>query len=56
MSLDVEPKDPSEKHFYISIAKSIIRIFAGGLLCYGFLAHAGGLLIIAEILGILEEL
>ena len=54
--MDVEPKDPSRKHFYISLGKSVIRIFAGFFLCYGMLAHAGGLLIIAEVLGILEEM
>jgi hypothetical protein len=29
-----EPKDPSKKHFYISLVKSAIRIVAGGLLTY----------------------
>jgi hypothetical protein len=54
--MDIQPKDPSRWHFYISLAKSVIRMFAGGALCYGFFVHAGGLLIIAEMLGILEEL
>jgi hypothetical protein len=44
------------KHKYISFAKSGLRILAGIFLCYGFLAHAGGLLIIAEVLGIIEEM
>jgi hypothetical protein len=30
----VEPKDPSKKHFYISLVKSAVRIVAGGLLAY----------------------
>jgi len=71
-----EPKDPSKKHFYISLVKSAIRIVAGGLLAYagyefwaandytdiviaysGYLMmFSGGAFVIAEILGILEEL
>lgn len=52
----MEPVDPSKKHFYISIIKSIIRIVAGVYLFYGNFAIAGILLIIAEVLGVLEEL
>lgn len=51
-----EPKDPSSKHFWISMVKSIIRIGAGGFLIAGNLFIAGALLIFAEILGIAEEL
>jgi hypothetical protein len=51
-----EPKDPSSKHFWISMVKSIIRIGAGGFLITGNLFVAGALLIFAEILGIAEEL
>ena len=46
-------------HFRISITKSVIRILAGLTLMYAdqwYLNAAGGLLIGAEILGILEEL
>jgi hypothetical protein len=53
---NVEPKDPSKKHFYISLAKSVVRIAAGVLLIRGNLVGAGALLIAAELLGILEEL
>jgi hypothetical protein len=56
MNIDIQPKDTSRGHFYVSMAKSVLRIFAGGLLAYGFLVHAGGLLILAEILGIVEEM
>jgi len=49
-------KDPSTKHFWISMVKSIIRIGAGGFLITGNLFVAGALLIFAEILGIAEEL
>ena len=47
-----------EKHLYISLVKSVIRIGAGGVMIYagGFVAAAGGLLIAAECLGIVEEL
>ncbi len=44
------------KHKYISFAKSGIRIVAGVALGFGMLWHAGGLLILAEILGIVEEM
>ena len=43
------------KHKYISFVKSGLRIIAGAFLCYGLLWHAGSLLILAEILGIAEE-
>lgn len=52
-----EPKDPSKKHFYISLVKSAIRI-AGCVAAlatssWGWLATG---LLVAEILGIAEEL
>lgn len=49
-------KDPGLGHFYVSLVKSIIRIGAGGCLILGNLFFAGVLLIVAELLGILEEL
>jgi len=52
----VEPIDPSKKHFYISIIKSVVRIVAGVYLFYGNYAVAGSLFIAAEILGVIEEL
>jgi hypothetical protein len=54
--MDIQPKDTSRRHFYISIAKSFIRFGAGGFLIAGDLVTAGVLIILAEILGILEEL
>jgi len=51
-----EPVDPSKKHFYISIVKSLVRIWAGIMLINGSFVWAGILLIAAEGLGILEEL
>ena len=54
--MDIQPKDPSRGHFYVSIAKSFIRIFAGIALIDGSLVIAGVSFIIAELLGIVEEL
>jgi hypothetical protein len=54
--LEVQPKDPSRGHFYVSLAKSMIRIAAGFALINGLIVIAGGLLILAELLGVVEEL
>lgn len=54
--IEIQPKDTSKGHFYVSLAKSLIRITAGGALIAGFIVHAGVLLIVAEALGIVEEL
>ena len=43
-------------HFYISLIKSGFRIGAGFALIFGHLALSGALFILAEILGIVEEL
>lgn len=54
-----EPVDPSKKHFYLSIFKSVLRLGAAyGLWFTGdhILMVVGVLLGLAEILGILEEL
>jgi hypothetical protein len=56
MEIEVQPKDPSRGHFYVSLAKSVIRIVAGFCLIAGNLLMAGVCLIFAEILGIVEEL
>jgi hypothetical protein len=45
-----------ERHRVISFIKSGFRIFAGLALIYGSFITAGLLFIIAEILGIIEEL
>ena len=49
-------KDPGKFHFYVSLAKSVVRIAAGGFLIMGNFVMAGALLITAEVLGIVEEL
>lgn len=51
-----EPVDVSKKHFYISMVKSAVRIMAGVALIVGSFKTVGVLLIVAEVLGILEEL
>ena len=54
--IDIQPKDTSKGHFYVSIVKSFVRIFAGIALINGSLIVAGISLIVAELLGIVEEL
>lgn len=63
--MEIQPKDPSRGHFYVSLAKSFIRIVAGTCLLLvdvepvttiSFIKTAGALLIAAEVLGIFEEL
>lgn len=77
MDIDIQPKDPSKGHFYVSLAKSFLRIVAcvclilagaeagaGGALLVtsqmvlmgAWIKIAGGLLLLAECLGIAEEL
>jgi hypothetical protein len=54
--MNIQPKDPSKGHFYVSIVKSAVRIAAGGALIMGAFVVTGALIILAEILGIVEEL
>jgi hypothetical protein len=54
--MEIQPKDPSKGHFYVSLVKSGLRIIAGLALVQGLLLEAGAFLIAAEILGIVEEL
>ena len=54
--MEIQPKDTSRGHFYVSLAKSAIRIIEGGCLITGNLLMAGVCFIMAEILGIIEEL
>ena len=57
--MNIQPKDTSKGHFYVSLAKSSVRIAAGVALCLTLtplLWYAGALLILAEVLGIVEEL
>ena len=54
--MNVQPKDPSNKHFYVSLVKSVVRIVAGVCLISGNFVFAGIGFILAEVLGIVEEL
>lgn len=63
--LNVQPKDTSKGHFYVSLIKSFLRIIAGISLIVSavepfhsekYITLAGALFIAAEGLGILEEL
>jgi hypothetical protein len=56
LKMEVQPKDTSKGHFYVSLVKSGFRIGAGIALVRGQLVTAGALLIFAELLGILEEM
>ena len=56
MNIQIQPQDPSNRHFFVSLAKSAIRILAGVALIYGSFVVCGALFIVAEILGIVEEL
>lgn len=63
--MEVQPKDTSKGHFYVSLVKSFVRMAAGTAfilaafnpeLSLKFIGTGGLLLIIAESLGIVEEL
>jgi hypothetical protein len=63
--VEVQPKDTSKGHFYVSLVKSFVRMAAGTAfilaafnpeLSLKFIGTGGLLLIIAEGLGIVEEL
>jgi len=54
--MKIANKDPGKFHFYVSLVKSGVRIAAGIALITGSIVGAGLLLIVAEILGIVEEL
>ena len=54
--MNIQPKDTSKGHFYVSLVKSLLRIAAGLFLWAGDLLLAGLFLIFAEILGIVEEM
>lgn len=55
--MEIQPKDTSKGHFYVSLAKSAIRIAAGiALIWPQNIILAGAFLIAAEVLGVVEEL
>lgn len=55
-TIKIQPRDTSKGHFYVSLVKSGLRIGAGFTLIQGLIIPAGILLIVAEVLGIVEEL
>ena len=54
--MNIRPKDTSKGHFYVSLIKSAFRIIAGISLIFGNFITAGFLFILAELLGVVEEL
>ena len=54
--MEIQPQDPSRGHFYASLVKSGFRILAGANLMVGNIWVAGLLLIVAEFVGIIEEI
>jgi hypothetical protein len=54
--MEIQPKDTSKGHFYVSLIKSVLRIGAGVSLIMFDIVEPGALLIAAEVLGIIEEL
>ena len=54
-STEIAPPNPL-LHKRISFVKSGLRMIAAGCLAYGQLVYAGGFFILAEALGILEEM
>jgi hypothetical protein len=56
LKMEIQPKDTSKGHFYVSLVKSVIRIGAGCWLMQGNLLMAGVCLILAEVFGIFEEM
>lgn len=54
--INIQPQDTSKGHFYVSLFKSATRIAAALFLIWpGSIVLAGILLIVAEVLGIVEE-
>tara|TARA_R100001163_G_C5050296_1_gene187190 strand:- start:165 stop:332 length:168 start_codon:yes stop_codon:yes gene_type:complete len=49
-------KDPGNAHFWLSMIKSGVRIVGCLILCNGLFLFAGGFLLLAEVIGIAEEL
>jgi hypothetical protein len=52
----IQTKDSRKKHFYVILAKRLLRMVAGGFIMTGNFFVAGALFITAETLGVLEEM
>ena len=57
-TITIVGKDPGKGHFWVSMVKSAIRFLGYGMMlgAGGVVAYAGIALILAEVLGIAEEL
>tara|TARA_S200002703_G_C3785514_1_gene242156 strand:+ start:1476 stop:1649 length:174 start_codon:yes stop_codon:yes gene_type:complete len=55
MIMEIQARDPSKWHFYVSVVKSCFRLTAGFVLMTGNFIVAGALVALAEVFGILEE-
>ena len=53
--IDIQLRDTSKGHFYVSLVKSALRVVAGAMFIQGSMILGGAFLIAAEALGILEE-
>jgi len=59
--MEIQPRDTSRGHFYVSLVKSLLRIiagiaFVGTAFEWGSIFAGGCLIIVAEVLGIVEEI
>jgi hypothetical protein len=54
--IEIQPQDPSRRHFYASMIKSIVRLGACAALYTGDYATAAIMLFTAEMIGIAKEL
>lgn len=54
--MEIQPKDTSKGHFYVSLGKSALRIIAALCLIKLNFLMAGIMFMFAEMLGIIEEL
>lgn len=54
--LKIQLNENKKNHFYASLVKSGFRIFAGANLAVGNFMIAGVLLVVAEIVGVIEEI
>ena len=54
--MEIQPKDTSRGHFYVSLVKSALRIVAGIAFIQGAIMFGGAFIIAAEVLGVVEEL
>lgn len=52
----MQVKDPRKAHLHISLVKSVFRMLAGAALMSQMFYTGGLLIIIAEVLGVLEEI